>query len=85
MGDSAVQLLLLDGSKVHIQQDVISRSSVLQQAVATVDDDGDALLILPTGVLQTWLQSLEAFKGAQRAQTAFDIPYPPQLLQFMKV
>ena len=83
-GDGAV-LWLPDGSSVEVPQDTIHRSAVLQEAVNTSDVATNETITLPQGILQDWLQSIDALKAAAASTAGTDIVHHPRLIHFLKV
>ena len=76
---------LPDGLSVEVPQATIRRSAVLQEAIHTSDASG-VPIYLPRGVLQDWLQSVEALKAAATSTGhGTDIASNPRLLQLLRV
>jgi hypothetical protein len=77
-----VELQLPDGSKLSVSIDDISRSGVLRDAVATVHEGDDAVLAVPKGMLQHWVQCTAALdadcQGPAQTQVPHDQNRPDQ-------
>ena len=84
--EDGVILLLPDGSSVEVPQDTIRRSATLQEAIHTEEMGNFVSISLPPGVLQDWLQSVDALKAAT-ATTGHGtgLSHNPRLLKFLKV
>ena len=83
--DDGVVLRLPDGSFVQVPQHTIRRSVMLQEAIHTCDTAENASISLPQGVLQDWLQSVDALKAATSPGRGTDVARNPHLLRFLKV
>ena len=60
-------MCLPDGSSVQVPQATVRRSATLQEAIRTSDTDSNVSISLPRGVLQDWLQSVDALEAAANA------------------
>ena len=76
-----------DGSSVEVSHGTIRRSTTLQDALnAALNSAAGVYIYLPRGVLQDWLQSVDALKSdATSAEHSTDIAHNPRLMQFLKV
>ena len=83
--DEGVVLWLPDGSSVDVPAATIRRSSVLQEAIHTSDETEDMRISLPRGVLQDWLQSVDALKSETGDPNCPDIAQNPRILRFLTV
>ena len=84
--DEGTVLRLPDGSSVEVPQATIRRSAVLQEGINTCDMDTNVSVTLPQGVLQDWLQSVDALNAAAiSSEPSTDIANDPRLLRFLKV
>ena len=84
--DEGVVLRLPDGSSVAVLQATVRRSAVLQDALHSSDTAVILSISLPRGVLQDWLQSVDALTAAASpAGHGTDIAHHPRLLQFLRV
>ena len=59
-GGEVVTLCLPDGSSAEVPQATIRRSTTLQEAIQSSDAASKVSITLPRGVLQDWLQSVDA-------------------------
>lgn len=86
-----MRLQMPDGSVVEVPQDTVVRSSLLRQAIESVDQDMEIPLVAPTGLLKSWLECLAILNtGASQehnsiTEDSFTIGYHPKLLQFLNV
>ena len=81
-----VVLCLPDGSSVQVPQATVRRSATLQEAIRTSDTDSNVSISLPRGVLQDWLQSVDALEAAAHATgQGTDIVHHPRLLKYLRV
>ena len=84
--DEGIVFCLPDGSSVEVPQATIRRSAVLQEATNNCDTDTNVSVTLPRGVLQDWLQSVDALNAAAiSSEPSTEIANDPRLLQFLKV
>ena len=84
--DEGFVLCLPDGSSIEVTQVTIRRSAVLQEAIHASREDTNMFITLPRGILQDWLQSLDALKAAATSPgRGTDIAHNPRLVQFLKV
>lgn len=84
--DEGLVLSLPDGSSIEVPQLTIRRSALLQEAIQTLDAASKVSIQLPRGVLQDWLQCIDALKAAATStEHGMDIASNPRLLQFIKV
>ena len=85
--DEVVVLGLPDGSSIELPQATIRRSAVLREAMNAGDTATNVSIALPQGVLQDWLQSVNALNAAATTSTghATDIARNPRILRFLKV
>ena len=86
--DEGVVLGLPDGSSIDLDvpQTTIRRSAVLQEAIFASGMATNTFITLPQGVLQDWLQSFDALKGATTSPwKGTDISRDPRLLRFLNV
>ena len=60
-----VVLWLPDGSSVAAPQATIRRTAVLQEAIKVSDTASSTTITLPRGILQDWLQSIDALRAAE--------------------
>ena len=76
-----------DGSSVEVLHGTIRRSTVLQEALTMAMDTATGGSIkLPRGVLQDWLQSVDALKSeANSSGHGISIAHNPRLMQFLMV
>ena len=84
--DEVVVLSLPDGSSVRVPKDTVRRSALLQEAIQAETNASSVSISLPRGVLQDWLQSVDALKAAPTSTgQGADIAGNPRLLQLLKV
>ena len=84
--DEVVVLSLPDGSSVRVPKDTVRRSALLQEAIQAETNASSVSISLPRGVLQDWLQSVDALKAASSSvQHGMEIAHHPRLLQLLKV
>ena len=85
-GLDGIVLRLPDGSSVDVPQATIRRSAVLQEALQTCGTMTNESITLPRGVLQDWLQGVDALKDAADSELkSADIANNPRLLPFLRV
>ena len=78
--------MLRHGSSLEVPKDTIRRSALLEEAIHTSDTAEDVSVTLPRGVLQDWLQGIDALTTASTStEHGTDIAHHPRLLQFLKV
>lgn len=69
--DFEVSLRFTDGSTAGVPMNVVSRSTVLRQAIDSAGTDSKIVLTTPKGVLESWVQCIDALKfGFIVAETA---------------
>lgn len=84
--DDVVVCCLPDGSSMEVAQVTIHRSATLQEAIHTSECGANVRITLPRGVLQDWLQSVEALKAAATSTgDSAGIAHNPHLLKFLRV
>ena len=77
---------LPDGSSVQVPHDIIRRSAMLQEAMHASDTAANVSITLPKGVLQDWLQSVDALKALTSSPAHHtDIANDPRLLRYLTV
>ena len=84
--DEDVVFLLPDGSSVAVPNDTVRRSAMLQEAIRTGEGATTVAIALPQGVLQDWIQSVDALKAAATLTgNSTDVAHHPDLLKFLRV
>lgn len=63
-----------DGSSLQLPREVLSRSSLLRQALLDSNINADERVAVPDAILQSWLQWLGLFLGTARTSPATDQP-----------
>ena len=85
--DGFVQLLLPDGEGTttrRVPQNVVLKSTVLRQAIKTVDGDEVVPILLPKGLLMTWLLCIDALDESA-ARSRDSLATEPRILEFVQV
>lgn len=78
----ACLLLPDDGQSIVVPQSVLSRSSVLLEALNTADDE----VLLLKGVIWRWLQGVELLETSGAGSEPYkEVVNNPHLLEFLKV
>lgn len=79
-GDAALQLSFSDGRTDSISSEIVSRSAILSDLLASArGDDGD-MMHVPRGYLQAWLEHVRSDMQAPPCETDID-----SLLLLLKV